>query len=129
MPQPDPSLRTTSQPLLGLRMGLLCGDERAPGAVLFQQLVLELGAEVTVLEPARVLEEGAALEEVARLLGRLYGAIACDGLSPAVVRRLTAVAVAPVVDVQAVLAAADGRGADGLERHRAAQAALIAALR
>lgn len=129
MPQPDPSLRTTSQPLLGLRMGLLCGDERAPGAVLFQQLVLELGVEVTVLEPARVLEDGAALEEVARLLGRLYGAIACDGLPPAMLRRLTAAAVVPVVDVQAVLASADGRGADGLERHRSAQAALIAALR
>ncbi|WP_431257472.1 hypothetical protein ACQ86G_22950 [Roseateles chitinivorans] len=103
-------MRMTSQPLLGLRMGLLCGDERAPGAMLFQQLVLELGAQVTVLEPARVLEDGAALEEIARLLGRLYGAIACDGLPPAVVRRLSAVAVVPVVDVQATLASAQGPG-------------------
>ena len=47
----------------------------------------------------------------------------------AAVRRLTAAAVVPVVEVQALLAPADGRGADAQERRRAAQAALIAALR
>ncbi|WP_067271506.1 hypothetical protein [Mitsuaria sp. 7] len=97
--------------------------------MLFQQAVLELGAQVTVLDPARVLEDGAALEEIARLLGHLYGAIACDGLPPAVVRRLTAAAVVPVVEVQALLTPAQGLGADAQERRRAAQAALIAALR
>jgi hypothetical protein len=129
MPLPASPSRTTPPPLLGLRMGMVCGDQGAPRATLFQQAVLELGAQVTVLDPARVLEDGAALEEIARLLGRLYGAIACDGLPPAVVRRLTAAAVVPVVEVQALLAPADGRGADAQERRRAAQAALIAALR
>jgi hypothetical protein len=109
-------------------MGMVCGDEGAPDAMLFQQALLELGAQVTVLDPERVLEDGAALEEIARLLGRLYGAIACDGLPATVVRRLTAAAVVPVVDVQALLAPIDGHGADAQERRRATQAALMTAL-
>ena len=119
----------TPPPLLGLRMGMVCGDEGAPDPRLFKQVALELGAQVTVLDPERVLEDGAALEEIARLLGQLYGAIACDDLPPAVLRRLTAAAGVPVMAVQAVLAPIDQGGTDAAERHRVTQAALLAALR
>lgn len=109
---------------------MVCGDEGAPAPSLFKQVALELGAQVTVLDPERMLEEGAALEEIARLLGQLYGAVACDDLPPAVLRRLTAAAAVPVMAVQAVFAPADGRDTtDGAERRRVAQAALLAALR
>ncbi|WP_431052888.1 hypothetical protein [Roseateles sp. L2-2] len=133
MPPPDPLSRTTHQPLLGLRMGMVCRHGDAPDPVLFRQMAVELGAQVTMLDPERVLADGAALEEVAGLLGHLYGAIACDGLPPSVVRRLRAVTVVPVVDVQAVLASTDGpggkRGQEAAARCHLAQAALIAALR
>ncbi|WP_377155244.1 hypothetical protein ACFJIX_24465 [Roseateles sp. UC29_93] len=142
MPLSASSPRTTPAPLQGLRMGMVCGDEGAPGAMLFQQAARELGAQVTVLDPTRVIEDGAALEDVARLLGRLYGAIACDGLPPAVLRRLATAAVVPVVDVQAVLAPVDGRGTEAEKERRrithavqaaeavqTVQAALLAALR
>ncbi|OWQ48378.1 hypothetical protein CDL60_07325 [Roseateles noduli] len=110
---------------------MVCGDEGAPGPALLKQAAVELGAQVTVLDPARVLEGGAALEEMAGLLGHLYGAIACDGLPPAVMRRLTAAAVVPVLDVQTVQAKhapVAGRGIEAGERRRLMQAALLAAL-
>ena len=129
MSPPVPLSRMMPPPLLGLRMGMVCGDEGAPAPRLFKQAALELGAQVTVLDPERVLEDGAALEEIARLLGQLYGAIACDDLPPAVLRRLTAAAVVPVMAVQAVLAPIDGGGTDAAERRRVTQAALLAALR
>lgn len=132
MPPADPHLRMTPQPLLGLRLGMVCGDEAAPGPTLLKQAAVELGAQVTVLDAVRVLEDGAALEEMAGLLGHLYGAIACDGLPPAVMRRLAAAAVVPVLDVQTVQAMhapAVGRGIEAAERRRLVQAALLAALR
>lgn len=129
--RPSAQRGVSHQPLQGLRLGLVCGDEGTPSVLCFKQAARALGAEVTVLDPARVLDDGAALEDVMRLLGHLYGAVACDGLPPAVTRRLTMAALVPVLDVRAVLALGEGAQVDGdvERRNEKAQAALLAALR
>lgn len=125
------------QPLLGLRLGLVCEDEGADAPALFRSAAEALGARVTLLDPARALDGGPPIEDVARLLGRLYGAVACHGLTAADLRRLSSAAQVPVLDVQRVLAAVPDLGlergdedADGAGRRQwIAQAAVAAALR
>lgn len=121
----------------------MCGDEGAPSVLRFKQAARALGAEVTMLDPARVLDDGAALEDVTRLLGHLYGAVACDGLPPAVTRRLTMAALVPVLDLRVLLGTGEEPPREGTEEGakdagdvddtvrdiEKAQAALLAALR
>ncbi|WP_343637073.1 hypothetical protein [Roseateles sp.] len=120
------------QPLAGLRVGLVCGDAEAELAARFKAAAQGLGAQVTLLDPARTLGEGAGVEPVARMLGRLYGAVACLGLQGAMAQRLTMAAAVPVVDVETVFAPLDQDGGEdggGAEQRRwAAQAAVLAAL-
>ncbi|MDH0866598.1 hypothetical protein [Mitsuaria sp. GD03876] len=117
------------QPLAGRHLGVLCADEQAEPVPQFIAAAQALGARITRLDPARALDGGASVEEVGRMLGRLYGAVACHGLPAAVTRRLAMAAAVPVLDVRAVLATSGGQEI-GVERRRwIAQAALIAALR
>jgi ornithine carbamoyltransferase len=117
------------RPLVGMRLGLFCGDERSETARCLREAAQALGAQVTMLDPARALEEGAALDEIARLLGHLYAAVACEGVPAAVMRGLAMAAAVPVLDARAVLAPASGRGTGAERRPWIAQAALLAALR
>lgn len=125
---------TPLAPLRGMRMGLVCGDAQAEAAAQFRKAAEGLGAQVTVLDPARVLGGDASLEELAKLLGRLYGAIACLGLPGELVRQLAEATAVPVFDarIEVPAEAADATPDAGIERDRrlwAAQAALLAALR
>lgn len=78
------------QPLLrGKNFGLLCADASAARARLFEQAASELGAHVAHIGMS-LGERSSALDvaHTARLLGRLYDAVECHGLSAALVRRL-----------------------------------------
>jgi len=88
------------QPLLrGKNLGLLCADDTQAQALLFRQAASELGAHVAHIGMS--LSEHSATQEVthtARMLGRLYDAVECQGLGSAMVRQMAAVAGIAVYD-------------------------------
>lgn len=89
-----------TQPLLkGKRFGLVCEAVDDPDAALFHRAAAELGAQVTQVRPS--LREASTPLEVtctARMLGRLYDAVECHGMPPALVRRMGDDAGVPVYD-------------------------------
>ncbi len=89
-----------AQPLLrGKNLGLLCADDNQPQARLFRQAASELGAHVAHIGMS--LSEHSAAQEVAhtaRMLGRLYDAVECQGLTGALVRQMADVAGIAVYD-------------------------------
>ncbi len=88
------------QPLLrGKNLGLLCVDDSQPEAQLFRQAASELGAHVAHIGMS--LSEHSAAQEVehtARMLGRLYDAVECQGLNSALVQQMADVAGIAVYD-------------------------------
>ncbi len=78
------------QPLLrGKNLGLLCADDHRAQAVLFREAASELGAHVAHIGMS--LSEHSAAKDVAhtaRMLGRLYDAVECQGLDGALVRQM-----------------------------------------
>jgi ornithine carbamoyltransferase len=90
----------TMQALLrGKNLGLLCESEGAAEAVLFRRAALELGAHVSYIRPS--LSEFSTpgdVQHTARMLGRLYDAVECQGVTPALTRRIGAEAGVPVYD-------------------------------
>ena len=89
-----------TQPLLkGKRLGLLCEAVDDPDAVLFHRAAAELGAQVTHVRPS-LTETSTPLEVAytARMLGRLYDAVECQGMPSALVQRMGDDAGVPVYD-------------------------------
>jgi ornithine carbamoyltransferase len=88
------------QPLLrGKNLGLLCADDTQPQALLFRQAASELGAHVAHIGMS--LSEDSATQEVAhtaRMLGRLYDAVECQGLASRLVQQLADAAGIAVYD-------------------------------
>lgn len=91
------------QPLLrGKNLGLLCADDTQAQALLFRQAAGELGAHVAHIGMS--LSEHSSTQEVvhtARMLGRLYDAVECQGLPSALVQQMAAVAGIAVYDALA----------------------------
>lgn len=90
-------------PLLGgKRLGLMSRASGDEAARLFCRAAAELGAHVSLIEP-RLDEDSDAqqVDELGRLLSRLYDAVECQGLSPALVRRLGRAATIPVYEALA----------------------------
>ncbi len=89
-------------PLLrGRRFGLLgaAGDAGKDDIALFERAAIELGAQVAHIGPYLTeLSEPREVEHTAHMLGRLYDAVVCQGMAPALVRRLSAEAGIPVYD-------------------------------
>ncbi len=89
-----------TQPLLrGKNLGLLCHDDTQPEAMLFRRAASELGAHVAHV--AMSLSERSLPVEVAhtaRMLGRLYDAVECQGMAHAVVQQVADEAGVPVYD-------------------------------
>jgi ornithine carbamoyltransferase len=88
-----------TQPLLrGKNLGLLC--EASDGdAELFRRAAAELGAHVAQIRPS--LSELSTPKDVlrtARILGKLYDAVECLGLAPALVQQVGDGAGVPVYD-------------------------------
>ncbi len=87
-----------ARPLLrGKNLGLLCEAVDDPDAALLRRAAVELGAQVAHLRPS--LSELSTTEDIqhaARVLGRLYDAVACQGVAPALVQQLRHHASVPV---------------------------------
>jgi ornithine carbamoyltransferase len=79
-----------TQPLLrGKNLGLLCHDDTQPEAVLFRRAATELDAHVAHVAMS-LSERSTALEvaHTARMLGRLYDAVECQGMADALVQQV-----------------------------------------
>lgn len=85
--------------LKGRRLGLLCDDAESADARLFRRAADELGAHVSHVKAT--LSERTPTPEVvatARMLGRLYDALECQGLAHDVVVQLRSAAGVPVFE-------------------------------
>lgn len=125
---PRPSLRASS-------LGLITESETSHEAVLFQAAAQELGARVVCIRPSVAqLASPEAVRDTARVLGRLYAAIECQGLTPTLVAQIRQHAGVPVFDGLASAqhpsaALADELGPEAeLNRRCVLQAALLGAL-
>ena len=128
----------STQPLLsGKNLGLLGEAADKGGAELFRRAAVELGAQVAHLRPS--LSELSTPQEVqhtARMLGRLYDAVECQGMAPALVLRMGHEAGVPVYDgiasqrhPTAALAALLGDDASAADKRRfVVQAVLLNSL-
>ena len=89
-----------TQPLLrGKNLGLLCDADDDSDAALFRRAAVELGARVAHIRPS--LSESSTPQEVqhtARILGRLYDAVECQGMAAALVQQVGSSAGVPVYD-------------------------------
>jgi ornithine carbamoyltransferase len=95
--------RGAAQPLLrGKNVGLMAASDRTPEAALFRRAATELGARVARIGASLSdASPPADLTHTARLLGRLYDAVECQGLSSALVHRIGAEAGIPVFEAAA----------------------------
>jgi ornithine carbamoyltransferase len=118
------------QPLRGRNIGLLTEAPAGAEAQLFSRAALGLGARVARIQPlVAELEQDEALRTTARMLGRLYDAIECQGLPPPLVERIRAQAGVPVYDDLAGAALADAPDSGSREnRFYVIQAVLLASL-
>ena len=92
--------------LRGKNVGLLCSDDTQPAAVMFKRAATELGAHVAHIGMS--LSERSPAQDVARtarLLGRLYDAVECQGLASVLVRQIAEASGIPVYDGMAADAA------------------------
>lgn len=89
-----------SQPLLkGKKLGLLCEDAQATDALLFQRAAHRLGAYVAHIRPSLShLSAPAQVQHTARMLGRLYDAVECQGMAAGLVRQIGLCTDVPVFD-------------------------------
>lgn len=120
------------QPLLrGKNLALLAaGSSR--DAELFVAAATEMGAKVSRVDAGSFSDAGKSLQDTARLLGRLYDGVECQGLPAATVRRLGELSSVAVYDgvaspghPTAAIAAMLG---DETARRYVVQAALLATL-
>ena len=82
-------------------LGLVCELDDGEEAKLFRRAATALGARVTHIRPSVSQLDTAgedALKHTARILGRLYDGIECQGLDPSLVSRLARDAGVPVFD-------------------------------
>lgn len=124
------------QPLLrGKKLGLLCGAGDADEALLFRHAANELGAHVAHIRSAFTADSTATeVRDTARMLGRLYDAVECQGLPPSQVQQLAGAAGIPIYDGLASQAHAsaelavmlDGDEPQAEKRRRVLQAVLLA---
>ena len=85
--------------LRGKNLGLLCEQGGSADATLFRQAAVELGAHVAHVRPnLSTFRTSQEIHDMARLLGRLYDAVECQGLTPAQVQSLSKDAGVPVYD-------------------------------
>jgi ornithine carbamoyltransferase len=79
-----------TQPMLrGKNLGLLCHDDTQPEALLFRRAATELGAHVAhVAMSLSELSTALEIAHTARMLGRLYDAVECQGMAGALVQQV-----------------------------------------
>lgn len=83
--------------LRGKNLGLLCESEDSPEALLFRRAALELGGHVSYVQPSlSELSTPREVQRTARMLGRLYDAVECQGAAHALAPQIGASAGVPV---------------------------------
>ena len=96
--------------LRGRKFGLMCESatdsasegDGASDAALFRRAAVELGAHVAHIRPSlSELSTPLELRDTARMLGRLYDAVECQGIAADVVHQLGLAAGVPVFDAVA----------------------------
>lgn len=103
------SLRIAAQSTAGLtaagrllrdkNLGLLCDRVDSVDAALFRRAATALGARIAHIRPAlSASSPPSQVQAMGRLLGRLYDAVECQGLDPALVASLRDAARVPVYD-------------------------------
>ncbi|WP_309639933.1 hypothetical protein [Methylibium sp.] len=91
-----------SRPLQGRHVAVLCEALHSASADVFSAAAARLGAVVVRIPPSVLrLAERQGLRELANTLGRLYGAIECDGPSDATAEQLAGWAGVPVFNAVA----------------------------
>ena len=91
--------RLQSTPLRGKKLALLCDSEEGAEARLFRKAASDLGAHVSHIRPQfSDLRGPDDLHQTAQLLGRLYDAVECQGLAPALVEVFKRASGVPVYD-------------------------------
>ncbi len=88
------------QPLLrGKNIGLLCESDTDADAALLRGAAADLGANVASIRPSlSELTTPQDIARTARILGRLYDAVMCQGIAPQLVRQLRDAAGVPVLE-------------------------------
>ena len=89
--------------LRGRKFGLLCevdtDSDRASDAALFRRAAVELGAHVAHIRPSLTdLSTPQEVQNTARMLGRLYDAVECQGMAHELVHQMGVDAGVPVYD-------------------------------
>lgn len=85
--------------LRGKKLALLCESEEGADAALFRAAAAELGAHVSHVRPRLSdLRQADDLQHTARMLGRLYDGIECQGLDHDLVELVGREAGVPVYD-------------------------------
>ena len=85
--------------LRGRKLGLLCEADGDDEAVLFCRAAAELGAHVAHIRPSLTeLSPPQEVRHTSRMLGRLYDAVECQGMSAALVHQMGVDAGVPVFD-------------------------------
>jgi ornithine carbamoyltransferase len=85
--------------LRGKKLALLCESEEGADAILFREAAAELGAHVSHVRPRLGdLRQPEDLQHTARMLGRLYDGIECQGLAHDLVELVGREAGIPVYD-------------------------------
>ena len=87
--------------LRGRKFGLLCevDNDSASDAALFRRAAVELGAHVAHIRPSLTdLSTPQEVKNTARMLGRLYDAVECQGMAPDLVHQMGVDAGVPVYD-------------------------------
>ena len=83
--------------LRGRRLGLMCASDASEDAQLFRRAGSALGAQVSHIPVILSAESSVReVEATARLLGRLYDAVECQDMDPALVGRLGETASIPI---------------------------------
>jgi ornithine carbamoyltransferase len=101
-PGPAPVIPAFAR-LSGRNVGLLCEDPARPDALSVCRAAIELGAHVSLVRPQLDGADAGKAADTARMLGRLYDALACVALAPQLVEQLRERAEVPVLDDASVL--------------------------
>ena len=85
--------------LRGRNFGLMCEADQSGDAALFHRAAVELGAHVAYIRPSLTeLSTPQDVQHTARMLGRLYDAVECQGMAPDLVLQMGIDAGVPVYD-------------------------------
>jgi len=84
--------------LRGKNVALMCDRDDSAEAALFCRAASALGARVSSIRPLAADADLQVVRDTARLLGRLYDAVECQGLPASLVQAIRAAAGVPVYD-------------------------------